>query len=174
MCMCSECHSTSLPVQRSRILILFKCVFERRVDVNKPVSQGTSGWRMPDASKPQRRCLSCALWIFFKFKFKTNKSALYRIKIIDVDLVLGTYLQIARHHLCGFDAFGMGHTKRRATIGGRPHGFGRPHLQKCHRSMRSMFTSFVVCAFGCEYWRLLLLYCTNNFKCNTEWCYLYL
>ena len=48
----------------------------------------------------------------------------------------------------------MGHTKRRATIG-RPRGNGRPHSQRCHRSVRSMFTSFVVvCASDRKYWRL--------------------
>ena len=68
----------------------------------------------------------------------------------------------------------VGHTKRRATIN-RPRGNGRPHSQRCHRSVRSMFTSFfVVCASDRKYWRLLLLCCTNNYKCNTEWYYLYL
>ena len=64
-----------------------------------------------------------------------------------------------------------GHTKRRATIG-RPRGNGRPHSQRCHRLVRSMFTSFVVvCASDRKYLRLLLLCCTNNSKCNTEWYY---
>ena len=67
-----------------------------------------------------------------------------------------------------------GHTKRRATIG-RPRGNGIPHSQICHRSVRSMFTSFVVvCASDRKYWILLLLCCTNNSKCNTEWYHLYL
>ena len=38
--------------------------------------------------------------------FNTNMSALYRITINDVALVLGTYSQIERHRLCGRDASG--------------------------------------------------------------------
>ena len=50
-----------------------------------------------------------------------------------------------------------GHTKRRATIG-RPRGNGRPHSQRCHRSVSSMFKSFVVvCASDRKYWRLIIL-----------------
>ena len=37
--------------------------------------------------------------MFYKFKLKTNKSALYRININDVALVLGTYSQTARDRL---------------------------------------------------------------------------
>ena len=44
-----------------------------------------------------------------------------------------------------------------------------------NRCMGAIFTSFVVvCASDRKYWRLLLLCCTNNSKCNTEWYYLYL
>jgi len=54
------------------------------------MSQGASGWRMPGASEPQRRHLACALQsrnkkqlaILKKIELKTNKSALYRIKLI--------------------------------------------------------------------------------------------
>ena len=41
------------------------------------------------------------LAIFYQFKLKTNKSALYRIQNNDVALGLGTYPQIARHRLWG-------------------------------------------------------------------------
>ena len=39
--------------------------------------------------------------IFFQFKLKTTKSALYKITINDVALGLGTYPQIATGRLCG-------------------------------------------------------------------------
>ena len=46
--------------------------------------------------------------IFYHFKLKRNKSALYRIQINDVALGLEIlYPQIARHCLCGPDASGM-------------------------------------------------------------------
>ena len=44
--------------------------------------------------------------IFFVFKLETNKSALYKIKITDVALVLGTCSQIVSHRLCGRYASG--------------------------------------------------------------------
>ena len=44
------------------------------------------------------------LAIFYQFKLKTDKSALYSIQINDVVLGLGTYPQIARHHLSGPDS----------------------------------------------------------------------
>ena len=68
---------------------------------------------MTDASEPQTRCLAChgevdiktiSNFVYNLFKLRSNKSALYRIKINDVALVLG---QIARHHLCGRDASGV-------------------------------------------------------------------
>ena len=68
----------------------------------------------------------------------------------------------------------MGPTNWRTGIGG-PRRNGGPHSQRFHRSVRSMFTSFVVCASDHKYCRLLLLLCcTNNSKCNTGWYYLYL
>ena len=47
------------------------------------------------------------LALFYKFKLKINKSALYGIQMKYVALILGTYLQNARHRLCGRDAFGV-------------------------------------------------------------------
>ena len=50
-----------------------------------------------------------------------------------------------------------GHTKMRATIG-RPRGNGRPvspHSQRCHRSVRSMFT-WGALYVRCSSWRLIV------------------
>ena len=40
MCMCSECHSMSFPVQTNDIIVLIRFIYilRRRVDVNKPVA----------------------------------------------------------------------------------------------------------------------------------------
>ena len=63
---------------------------------------------MPEASEPQKRCFACAfrsrkkqLFVdrVVRFTLNTN-TALYRIKVNAVALVLGTYSQIARHRLC--------------------------------------------------------------------------
>ena len=60
-----------------------------------------------------------------------------------------------------------GHTKRRATIG-RPRGNGRPHSphsQRCHRSVRSMFTwGTFTCVVLVGALKLLFLRCS----CDVE------
>ena len=55
------------------------------------------------------------LAIFYQLKLKTNKSALQRIKIYEIALGLGIYLQIARHRLCGPDVSGICHYDLRAN-----------------------------------------------------------
>ena len=70
MCVRNEyIHVTVLAVQKIRCFL--NCVLEQfnaisRVDVNNLMSQGVSGWGMPDASELQRRCLACALRVEIK------------------------------------------------------------------------------------------------------------
>ena len=80
------------------------------------MSQGTVSTCQTYQGRKYYVDLACALQsqtnkhlaIFYKFMLKTNKSSLYRIKINDVALVLGTYLQITKHCLCSRDASGLG------------------------------------------------------------------
>ena len=83
------------------------------------MSQGASSLRSPDTSGPQIPALTKAMssmciakskkktFAIFKNNYAENKymSAFYRIQFNDVALVLGTYSQIARHRLCGRDAY---------------------------------------------------------------------
>ena len=68
----------------------------------------------PRSIKATKKCLACALLsrnkkqlsIFYQ-SLKQIIAALYRIKINNVSLLLGTYSQITRHRFCGSDASAM-------------------------------------------------------------------
>ena len=66
-----------------------------------------------------------------------------------------------------------GHTKRRATTG-RPRGYGRPHSQNATERYAPCLQALFLFARAIANIGELLLGCTNNSKCNTEWCYSYL
>ena len=69
-------------------------------------------------------------------KYQFSQRIVKESNIFSTDCVLGGGYS-------NLNMFKKGHTKSLATIG-RPRGYGRPHSQRCHRSIRSIFTCVVI------------------------------